>query len=118
MMFEKSRSITQQTVSEVLLLVHLATVCWSSLINTYCDFVEGKHLMGLWLLLQTHANLAEPFLFFWNEPLLLIHVWGLLNCCSLFMFNGLDWTADILIMKIGITTKELFLNGSTSPLTY
>ena len=29
------------------------------------------------------------------------------------MFDGLDWTADVLTMKIGIVPKELLLSRST-----
>lgn len=45
MMFEKRISITQQTVDNTLVLVHLAGLCWpspcwSSLIFACCDFIE------------------------------------------------------------------------------
>jgi hypothetical protein len=70
-------------VNNALALVLLATLCWSLLIfaDLLCchGFTERKALKNFsWLssyfllLLQTHADLAQPRGFFWMEPLPLI----------------------------------------------
>ena len=93
--FRKSVSITQQTVNIGLALVHLATLCWSSPIFACYDSVERHEpkyfswYSGCFLpLLQTCADSAEPWGFFWIKLMLLL----LLICVWCF---GLDcWYPD------------------------
>lgn len=58
---------------------------------------------------------------FSSELLLLIQVYYLLiglDCHYRVMFDVLDNTTDILTTKIGITPKELLLNGTISKQVY
>ena len=106
-------------------LVHLTTLCWSSLIFTCRDFIEKNvpknfsWYSGCFLLSLQTANSAQPHGFFWIDPLLLIQVWCLpvrLDCCYWFMLDVLDWTANILTTNSGISPKELILNKYTNSL--
>ena len=116
-MFGKSLSRTQQTVSGF---------CIGSPRNVSLVFTDlllwlhreklAKELVLFWLLLAASMDLCwfsslEPRGFFWIEPPLLIPVWSLptgLDCCYWFVFDVLDWTADILTTKTDITSKDYF----------
>ena len=106
----KNISITQQIGKDTLALVLLAVLCWSSLIFSCLDFTEKNtpknfswYSSTFFPLLRTQFGRASRFL---------------RSDCYWFMFGVLDWTADILTMKVGTAPKELLLDRSTSPLSY
>ena len=78
---------------------HHAALGSSSLIFACCDFIKRN----------TPKNFSQYSSYFW---------WSFKVSARLSRSLLLDWTADILIMKIGIAPKELLLNRSTTPFSY
>ena len=88
-MFGKSRNITQQTVDDALALVCVVTLCWSS------------------------VGIADAQFLCWRS----LVVSSGLHCCYWLLFGVVlvDWTAD---NEDWNCPKELFLNSSTTPVSY
>lgn len=136
-MFGKSISSMQQSINDNLTLILVVKLCWSlmlmllhcfalkciagfSVIFTFCDIIEKNMLCDILLLLvpQTCANSPEHCRFFYIKPLLLIPVRCLLirlECLYWFLFDVLDWTADILITRIGLAQGTISKQGTQPP---
>ena len=107
-MFGKSIGGTQQTVSNTFALVCLAMLCLSSLILAWCDVIERNFLCSSdFLALHGFVPILKSLTISSGS-----------SHCYWFVFGVLDWTADILIINIGITPNEWLLNRSTSLLSY
>lgn len=99
------------------------------LVFACCDFIDRNAPKNfLWysscflLFLWPHANLAEPWGFFWSKPLLPICVWCLptgMNCHYWLCLVLLEWTGLLLLIHVWNCPKELLLlNRSISSLSY
>ena len=86
-----------------LALVCLLTLCWALQIFICHDLKEKMHQ-------RNSSGILAPFCHFCG---LMLIQWILMDssgssCCYWFMFSVLNWTGDILTIKIGITPKNNF----------
>ena len=101
-------------------LVCLTLSCWG-------DVIKGTHQRTSWEVPAASCFflglglVCEPYSFFWIEVPLLVHVWCLLSglvCSSWSMFGVFKWEQwELGTMKTELTSKELFLYMSTSPMS-